>query len=161
MIALICALTQKKHIIGLEGKIPWDAPADRARFRTLTMGGAIIFGRKTYLSIGHPLPGRLNIVLTKNPDNYSLDKSLKLCYDIPSALEYAKKSGVSNIFFCGGEKVYTKGFPYCDTLYLTIIRGLYRGDRFFPPLSLKSFILTKKESLPDLIFLTFKKICDK
>lgn len=172
-ISLIVAFTRKYHIIGLNGKIPWSLPRDMARFKQLTAGTAVIMGSNTLKSIGHPLPHRLNIVVTKtlfqNPPSLksvkqgdplkTLDDS-QVFYTAPtieSAISLAKSRNYDKIFFCGGSGIYKEGIRFCDTLYITVVNITCAGDTFWPRVSLKDFCLKEKIVTSDCTFLTFKR----
>lgn len=126
MIALIVAYSNNK-VIGLNGKMPWNLPGDLKRYKELTMGNAIVMGRKTYESIGRPLEGRLNIVISKT-NNYSADNLITVC----SLSEAVKQAGTKDIFISGGNRVYSEALPYCEKLFVTQIDVDIKGDTFFP-----------------------------
>lgn len=125
IISLICAVSQN-GVIGLDNRLPWRLPADLKRFKNLTMGHHLLMGRKTYESIGRPLPGRTNIVLTRQPDFQaencliaaSLEEALELCEDD------------DEVFVIGGAAVYRQALPLAHRIYLTLIRQDFEGDTF-------------------------------
>ncbi len=133
MYITIIAATDQRGLIGSNGKIPWigKLPADMARFRKATMGHPVIMGRKTYESIGKPLDGRTNIVL-------SASGGLRRGGIIPArnkdeALLYALSSpGAENIFVIGGANVYAQFLADAKTLILTVVEGEFTGDTHFP-----------------------------
>lgn len=139
MINIIAAVSSN-GIIGASGRIPWSIPADMAHFKKLTTGGAVIMGRYTYESIGHPLPERLNIVVSRK-SCYSGD-DLVTVPDIESAIKLAEKER-SETFICGGERIYSEGLGYAQRLYLTLLDDEYSGDVFFPEFDHSEFRLTK------------------
>jgi dihydrofolate reductase len=130
MIISIIAAMAENRVIGRDGELPWDIPADRQRFRELTMGHPVIMGRRTFESIGRPLPGRPTIVLTRRPDYrvagcqvaHSLDEALAACGDAAEA------------FICGGEGLYRQTLPLAERIYLTTVHTRCAGDTFFPPI---------------------------
>jgi dihydrofolate reductase len=130
MIISIIAAMADNRVIGRGGAIPWDIPADRRRFRELTMGHPVIMGRKTFESIGRPLPGRTNIVLSRKPDfraegcivANSLEDALRAC------------CGAEDVFICGGEELYRQALPMADRIFLTVVHHPCSGDAYFPPL---------------------------
>lgn len=132
-IAIIAAMGENRAI-GLRGKIPWHLATDFKRFKELTMGHPIIEGRKTYESIGKPLPGRTNIVITSNRDFKapgcliagSLEEALRLADN-----RIAAENG-DIVFICGGEQVYRAALPHANVIYLTVVQGSFEGDAFFP-----------------------------
>lgn len=131
-INLIAAMAGESRVIGRDGGLPWHIPADLAHFQTLTMGHPIIMGRKTYESIGKPLPGRTNIVLSRNTLR---DVDLVVAaYSLKDALiKAASSTGSAEIFIIGGEGVFKEALGLADRLYLTLIAREIPGDTFFPP----------------------------
>lgn len=141
MISVIVA-TDEKRGIGKNGKIPWRISEDFKRLKKITQGHPIIMGRKTYESIGKPLPGRTNIVISRNPamfhqlvndtDNFVSCNSLKEAINIANRSE-----GDEEIFIFGGGQIYEEAMSkgLVDRLYLTIVEGDFRADTFFPDYS--------------------------
>ena len=126
-ISMIAAMAHNR-VIGLDNKMPWDLPADLKFFKITTMGCPIIMGRKTYDSIGRPLPGRLNIVLSRDA---SLEiEGCTVVNTVDDALEAAKDS--DEVFITGGAHLYNKFLGEADRLYLTLIDEEFEGDTFFP-----------------------------
>lgn len=120
----------KNRVIGLDNKMPWHLPADLQWFKKTTLGKPIIMGRKTYDSIGRPLPGRLNIILSRN-ESLTIDG----CYvvnSIEEAIERAKKENTNEVFITGGSHLYELCLERADSLYLTQIEADFEGDTFFP-----------------------------
>jgi dihydrofolate reductase len=118
----------KNRIIGLDNKMPWHLPADLQFFKKTTLGCPIIMGRKTYDSIGRPLPGRLNIILSRNKN--LIIKGCTVVNSLDAALDAAK--GAEEIFITGGAHLYNKFLGDADRLYLTLIDEEFQGDTFFP-----------------------------
>jgi dihydrofolate reductase len=125
-ISLVVAMG-KNRVIGLEGALPWHLSADLKRFRQITMGKPIIMGRKTHESIGRPLPGRKNIVLTGDP-NYRAEG----CVVVHSPAEALREAEGDEAMVIGGSAVYREFLPKADRLYLTLIHREFPGDTFFP-----------------------------
>jgi dihydrofolate reductase len=126
-LSLIVAMAANR-VIGNDGNLPWHLPSDLARFKQITMGYPLIMGRKTYDSIGRPLPGRKTIVLSRQPAYQptgclvltSLDAALKEVWDY------------DEVFICGGEELYQEALPRCQRIYLTELEREIEGDTFFP-----------------------------
>ena len=120
------------NVIGLNNDMPWHLPADLQWFKKTTLGSPIIMGRKTYESIGRPLPGRLNIILSRNTD-LTID-GCSVVNSLEDALLIAKESDKTKdeIFITGGAHLYNKFLAEVDTLYLTKINAELEGDTFFP-----------------------------
>ena len=133
-ISLIVAM-DKNNLIGASNKIPWHIPGELKRFRDITMGKPIVMGRKTHESIGRPLDGRMNIVLTKN-QNLSL-KGVE-CY---TSLEEIMNSlkGEEEVFVIGGSQIYNITLPLAHRLYITLINKEYSGDTWFPSINLSEW----------------------
>ena len=123
----IIACCDKNGLIGIDGKIPWHLPEELRRFKTLTLGHAVIMGRGTFQSMNKkPLPGRYNIVLTKD-FNYALKHrgDIFTTFSHELALEACARSGHENVFIIGGEKVYKEAFNYADRILLTRLDAEY------------------------------------
>jgi dihydrofolate reductase len=122
------AAMAENRAIGFRGKIPWRLPEEYAWFKHRTMGGTLIMGRKTYESIGKPLPGRETVVLTHK----TTIKGVTLCPDI-AALEQTLSALPAPYWICGGVEIYRLFLRNCNLLYLTIVKRVVTGDAFFPP----------------------------
>ena len=126
-ISLIAAFAEE-GVIGKDGKIPWTLKEDLKHFRNQTEGCSVVMGRKTYESIGRPLPNRLNIVMTRNPKR---QEGIKEVSNTKDALKVAS-SYSDEIFIIGGEKIYKEFLPLATKMYLTKIDIKVNGDTFFP-----------------------------
>ena len=126
-LSLLVAL-DRNHVIGRDGGLPWHLPADLKRFKSITMGKPIIMGRKTHESIGRPLPGRRNIVLTSKTDYRSAG-----C-EVFSSLELALAAtrDETEVMIVGGAALYAEALPRCSRLYLTEVDAELDGDVHFP-----------------------------
>ncbi len=126
----IIAVIGKNRELGKDNKLLWHIPEDLKRFKQLTLGHPIIMGHTTYKSIGRPLPGRTNIVISRNHD---LDlKNCLLAHSIEEAIAKAKNIDQEEIFIIGGGKIYTQTINLADRLYLTIVAATADADTFFP-----------------------------
>lgn len=126
-LSIIVAMA-KNRTIGIDNTLPWRIPADMQHFKRLTMGHHLIMGRKTFESIGRPLPGRTTVVVSR-------DRSLKIegCIVAHSLAEaIAACAGDSEFFVVGGAEIYTQALPLADTLYVTEIQKDVMGDAAFP-----------------------------
>ncbi|MGZ8144105.1 MAG: dihydrofolate reductase [Methylosarcina sp.] len=142
-ITLIVAMTSDR-VIGLKNKMPWHLPADLKRFRKITMGSPILMGRKTFESIGKPLPGRTNIIISRNPE-YRQAGCL-----VFNDLEKAIKAGcqlAEEIFVIGGSDLYEATLPMARTLYLTEIKKDFPGDTFFPEIDPDEWTEQEREDI--------------
>ena len=128
-VSLIVAAA-RNGVIGNRGEIPWRLPDDQRFFRRLTTGQAIVIGRKTFDSIGRPLPDRHNLVLTRGePEPVP---GIEFLADLPSAIERARALGVSECFIAGGEAIYREGLEHASRILLTRVEAEPEGDTFFP-----------------------------
>ena len=135
MLTMIVAL-DRNRAIGRDGELPWRQPTDLQRFKELTMGSAIVMGRATFESIERPLPGRRNIVLTKNPD-WQAEGVEKMSFDEVLALDDGTAADISaDIFIIGGGQIYELFMPHADAIEMTIIEtGVIDADTWFPETS--------------------------
>ena len=131
-ITLIAALTND-GVIGNQGKIPWHISEDLKRFKQTTLGHTVVMGRKTFDSLGKPLPGRANIVITRNP-NFKPDGAL-VFHDVEQALAHCRTHGEQNVFIIGGGEIYRQTIDLADELLLTYVRIAIQGDTHFPEFS--------------------------
>lgn len=143
-IVLIAAMTQDR-VIGKDGRMPWKPLLpDLKRFRELTLGHPVIMGRKTYESIGKPLDGRLNIVLTRDPKKLQpYPPGLLPMESFSQALGYAMDAN-NKVFVIGGADVYRQALPHAHEIQLTVIFEKHEGDTYFPELDLKEWVLVSE-----------------
>jgi dihydrofolate reductase len=127
IISLIAAMAENR-IIGHNNKMPWKLPSDRRRFHEITRGHCVMMGRKTFESIGHPLPERKNIVLTRQK-NFTAVGCI-IAHDLGSA--FAACEGPREVFVCGGGEVFQETISLADRIYLTIVHAVAVGDTMFP-----------------------------
>jgi len=127
MISLIACMT-KERIIGNKNRMPWHLPADLQHFKKHTIQKPVIMGRKTFESIGRPLPNRKNIILTSHHD-YD-QENIIVERTIENIIE--KYQDYPELMFIGGGQVYQQVLPYANRLYLTIIDAIIQGDTYFP-----------------------------
>jgi dihydrofolate reductase len=134
IISLIVAASEN-NVIGVGNKLPWNLPDDLAYFQEKTIGRPIIMGRKTFESIGKPLPGRLNIIVTTMTQKLFFDdKNVKFVTSLEDAFDMARSSGQQEVFVIGGSQIFTQAFPSADRLYLTRVHTHVEGDVFLLPL---------------------------
>lgn len=129
MISLIAAIGNERQI-GYQGQIPWRLPEDLANFKRVTLNHPVIMGRKTFESIGRPLPGRLNIVLSSQVHEGS--DQLKWFTDFEDAISAAKSADPKEVFLIGGTQIYELGLPIADRFYRTIVNYSGPADAYFP-----------------------------
>ncbi len=151
-------------VIGVNNQLPWHLSDDLKRFKTLTMGKPILMGRKTHESIGKPLPGRMNIILTHNRE-YTAPGCI-VVFSVEEAFDYAEKElRCEELMVIGGEKIYALCLPYATQLYITQIEKVFDGDAKFPKIDLSKWQEIEKEIMPanevhafDYHYLHYKKI---
>lgn len=154
MLALIAAFAENR-IIGNNGRIPWDIPEEKHRFRDLTMGHVIIMGRRTYEEIGFPLPGRETIVISR-----TRKFDAPHCKTVSSLAQALELAAGQDAFICGGARLYEEALPLADVLYLTEIHGSFDGDTRFPVFDREQYVQTEQTHVAGEIpytFLTFRR----
>ncbi|MDF3832797.1 dihydrofolate reductase [Cupriavidus basilensis] len=131
----------RNGVIGRDNALPWRLPEDLAHFKRTTMGAPILMGRKTWESIGRPLPGRRNIVVSRNRD-----LRIEGC-EVANSLEDAQRLcvGVEQIFLIGGAQLYAEALPSADRLVVTEIDADVEGDAVFPAIDPRQWVATERE----------------
>ena len=154
-IALIVAMSED-GTIGDKGKIPWHIREDLQRFKRLTMGHPIIMGRKTYESIGKPLPGRTNIVLTQNSSFTTPPEVLKFTR-LDNALDHCRKQNDDRVFIIGGSKIYQSALSLADKLFVTEVHQRVNGDTKFPNYDRQEWQETAREDGTEYSFVEYTR----
>lgn len=155
IVSLIAAMSENR-VIGRDNDLPWHIPHDLKRFKAITSGHIVIMGRKTFDSIGKPLPNRPNIVVTRQ--NVSIP-GVEVASSIDSALKKAKelaKSPSEEIFILGGGEIYKQTVEQADKIYLTVVHTEVKGDAYFPEFDESKFRITFEESHSEPIPFTFR-----
>ena len=149
-IALVAAVAEN-GVIGRNGDLPWRIPADLKYFKKVTLGKPIIMGRKTFESIGRPLPDRQNFVVSRDAEFEA--KGVTVCSDLDAAMEAAidaaRQAGVSEAAVIGGETLYRATLARADRLYLTRVRARPDGDTWFPEFDLAAWNECSREPAPE------------
>lgn len=140
-ISVIAALA-KNRVIGIENRLPWRLPEDLAHFKALTLGHPVLMGRKTFESLGRPLPGRTNVVISRNPDYRP--EGVTRADSIAAALVAC--AGHDTVFCIGGANLYAQVLPLADHLYLTEVDIDVAGDAWFPEFDRSLFEEIGRES---------------
>lgn len=140
----------KNWVIGFQNAMPWYLPEELAHFKRTTLGKPIIMGRKTFESIGRPLPGRLNIVVSRNADFQA--SGVKVVNSLEAGLKLAKAQavidGVDEIMLIGGAQLYEQGLPLANKLYLTQVDAEPTGDAWFPAINWQDWQEESRASYP-------------
>ena len=139
-VSLIAAMGSNRAI-GIDNGLPWRLPADLRRFKALTMGHTLVMGRKTFESIGRPLPGRTTIVVSRRPD-YAPEGVL-VAHSVEEAL--TKAAGNEEVFIAGGEEIFRQTLEDADRMHLTWIEQDFPADAFFPEFDLSAWRLVERE----------------
>jgi dihydrofolate reductase len=149
-VALIAAVA-RNGVIGVDGDLPWRLPEDLKRFKQLTLGHTLVMGRKTYDSIGRPLPGRATIVVTRQP-GWTAD-GVRVAHSIEDALAQVE----GDAWVAGGGEVYAAAFPYADRLELTEVDLEPLGDAFFPGWDRSGWVEVGREQRDGFAFVTLTR----
>lgn len=135
-VAMIAAVSANA-VIGVDNQLPWYLPEDLRFFKRMTQAKPLVMGRKTFVSIGRPLPGRLNIVVTRSAD--FAPEGVRVCHDLASALRLAEQQafidGAEEIMVMGGGEIYVQAMAYASRLYLTEVAVEVQGNARFPALA--------------------------
>ncbi|WP_305909803.1 type 3 dihydrofolate reductase [Methylomarinum sp. Ch1-1] len=143
-ISLIVAMASNR-VIGVDNRMPWHLSADLKKFKQLTMGSPILMGRKTFESIGRPLPGRRNIIISRNPSYQQ--PGCDVFNDLQAALDSCRNN--DEIFIIGGAKLYKTMLPRADFLYLTEIQQDFAGDTRFPEFDRQQWQEVERQDIDD------------
>jgi dihydrofolate reductase len=157
-LTLIAAMNEQR-VIGLNGALPWRIPADLKRFRALTKGHAVIMGRKTWDSLGRPLPDRLNIVITRRPDFEA--QGAVAVGTLEEALGVAQGPSSPNherCFVIGGGEIYRLALPLADELELTWVKYAGEGDAWFPEWNRELFRESRREDFDEGCFVSYSRV---
>ena len=164
MITIIVAMGKNREI-GADNQLLWHLPKDLKHFKELTSGHPIIMGRKTYESIGKPLPNRTNIVISRKNDQF--EEGILIVGSIKEALKFAKKID-ENVFIIGGGTIYEQTIDLADQLEVTLVDAELKADTFFPKIDEKKWLKTNETTHQkdeknqfDFSFQTFERILEK
>lgn len=156
-ISIIAAMT-KDRVMGKNNALPgWEIPGDMKRFKALTLGKVVIMGRKTFESIGKPLPDRLNIVVSKTmpllePRSFWIARSLEEAFVLACSLNKEDRE----VMVIGGGEIYKQTLPVASRIYLTVLNETWEGDTLFPVLNHDEWIVTEQEKFDKHSFVTLE-----
>jgi dihydrofolate reductase len=142
-ISLIAAMAANR-VIGRQGVIPWKIPGEQKIFQKITLGHAVIMGRKTFESLVQPLPGRTNIIVTRQTD-YRVSGCI-VVHDLTNAIQCCPQ-GEDEAFVCGGGQLYHEALPLADRIYLTVIPREIPGDTYFPDIPSAEFRIKESRTI--------------
>ncbi|MFB6121461.1 MAG: dihydrofolate reductase [Halobacteriaceae archaeon] len=159
MDVVIIAAVAANGVIGADGGIPWDLPADLAHFKRATTGHPVIMGRRTYESIadriGGPLPERTNVVLTTR--NLDAPESVRTAESVDVALHHAEQTGADRAYVAGGATVYEQFLPRADRMVLTELDDAYEGDTHFPTWDEDAWTAVARDERDGFAFVTYER----
>ncbi|HEY8958372.1 dihydrofolate reductase [Chitinophaga sp.] len=141
-ISIIVAASEN-NVIGINNMLPWRLPTDLKYFKSTTLGKPIVMGRKTFESLGKPLPGRPNIVITRQSDFQP--EGAYVVGSVEEGIEKAKSFGGDELFITGGSQIFEQAWPLVERIYLTRVYAVVHGDAFFPQLDGAEFELVTDE----------------
>ncbi|WP_142683230.1 dihydrofolate reductase [Chitinophaga polysaccharea] len=141
-ISIIVAASEN-NVIGINNMLPWRLPTDLKYFKSTTLGKPIVMGRKTFESLGKPLPGRPNIVITRQQDFQP--EGAYVVSSVEEGIEKAKSFGGDELFITGGSQIFEQAWPLVERIYLTRVYAVVHGDAFFPQLDGAEFELVSDE----------------
>lgn len=146
MIVSLLAALDERGGIGYQGSIPWRLSADLRHFKTLTMGHHLVMGRKTFVSIGRSLPGRITIIVTRN--HIFHPQGCLVVHSLEAGLDLARDRGENEVFVIGGGDIFSQALEYADRMYLTLVHTVAQADTFFPAFREEDWIEIQSESHP-------------
>jgi dihydrofolate reductase len=135
MLVSIIVAVSENGVIGRGGELPWHLSNDLRRFKEITLGHTVIMGRRTWESIGRPLPGRRMVVISRRADFQIIDPHVKAVSSLEDALRVAASKNDDEAFIIGGAELYRAALPVANRLYLTRVHATVEGDAFFPAIS--------------------------
>jgi len=155
IVSLIVAMSDN-HVIGLDGKLPWHISEDLKRFKALTLHHPVLMGRKTFDSIGKPLPGRTNVVISRNPGLFI--KGAAVVLSLEEALKPFRSTN-EEVFIIGGGEIFSQSIGLADRVYLTVVHIQIEGDTYFPAIKQDEFKETFREKHSGAKSFTFIDYC--
>jgi dihydrofolate reductase len=155
IISIIAAMDEKRGI-GKENKIPWHMREDLVHLKNLIKGHTVILGRKSFESLvwyydrsGRPMPAKVYIIVSRNQDYKPARDNTLISHSFEDALNVAKETGDAEIFVIGGQTIFEKAIDVADKLYLTIVKGHFEADAFFPDYSAFTKVIAKEEGVSE------------
>ncbi len=157
MKTVIIVATSRNNVIGRNGGIPWSYPADMRHFVRTTMGHPVVAGRRTFESFTRrPLPGRKNIVLSRNP-GYKAPSGVLVARSLAQARAYCEKAHAKKMFVLGGAEVYRRALPQTDEMIITCLPEEVEGDTTFPPWDPHEWEIVDSRAEDGLTFVTYRR----
>ena len=156
MTVTLVAAVARNGVIGVDGGLPWHLPDDLRRFRELTTGHVLVMGRRTFETIGRPLPDRTTIVVTRTPGWSAGGGSVLVAGDVPDALAVAREID-DEVFVVGGAQVYADALPLADRLELTHVEAEPMGDTRFPDVDWSEWREVRREQGDGVVYATYER----
>lgn len=160
LISIVVAMTPER-LIGAAGRLPWHLPEDLKRFRKLTLGHAMVMGRKTFSSLGRPLPGRRNLVVSRNANPPAVaGGGVEWFTSLDDAVAAARAGGETECFIAGGTEIYAAALKCADRMYITFVQGdsPYQGDTYFPAWDPAQWQTAQAERVGALEFVVYERV---
>jgi dihydrofolate reductase len=157
MTVTIVAAVARNGVIGVGGGLPWHLPDDLRRFKELTVGHVLVMGRRTYESIGHPLPRRTTVVVTRRHSWSAGSELVVVAHSVDEALDRAAKLD-DEVFVVGGAVVYAEALPRVDRLELTLVDAEPDGDTFFPTVDWSEWREVRREPGDGVEYVTYERV---
>lgn len=157
IISIIVAMTPER-LIGAAGRLPWYLPDDLRRFKARTMGHSIVMGRKTFSSIGRPLKGRRNMVISRNANPPAVE-GIEWFSSLSAAIDAARAAGETEVFIAGGTEIYAEGLKVATRMYITFVQRdfPFQGDTYFPAWDQTQWKAIAHERKDDLEYVTYER----
>jgi len=150
MLKILIAAIAKNNVIGRStGEMPWNSKEDFKHFKETTFGFPIIMGRKTLESLGKPLKGRLNIVLSKDVKLKQRFKEIIILNSLKKAYEFCKAANNEKVFVIGGGQIFNEAITHADEMIISYMNFEAEGDVFFPNINLRKWFISKREQRKD------------
>ncbi len=156
-VSLIAAMTENRAIGGGNALL-WRVPEDLKRFKRITLGHTIMMGRRTFESVGRPLAGRRNLVISRHPG--TPQSGMEWWTDVDAAMDSARRAGEEELFICGGGEIYRLCMPAATRMYLTIVHVQPRAaaDTWFPDFNASDWQITAQQNLADCEFIDYQRL---
>lgn len=153
----------ENYLIGKDNQLPWKISAEMKYFSQITFNSIVIMGAKTFASIGKPLKNRHNIVITRNKERYKdwKEKNLVFTSDLEKILQPYKENSHKHVFVMGGLEIYQQTYSAADYYYVSLVKGNYQGNVFFPFKDWNQGKLIKKEEFPEFTTYIYQNLCRK
>ncbi len=155
---IIIAAVSLNNVIGKNGTIPWHSKEDFKHFKNTTMSFPLIMGRKTFESLGKPLPGRDHLIVTRNKDYKTEFEKVKIFHSLANAISFSDKLNSEKIFIIGGGEIYKEAMQIADKLIISIMKMNVEGDTYFPTINDRNWEIFNSEKFEEFDVITYSRI---